>query len=387
MKKRILIDASVVTSIPDGLSIYVVNLLKHLPAASFDDFDYALLVNPGFDRPDFRAAIEGRPFRIVEAPIAPIGPRRDWTMYRFLKRHAADYDLIHNTSNSYPLYMTGGVSTIHDVTFKSWFHNPGGVPGARHLASFYLSMVVRHCLRRADRIISVSHSTKEEIRRLFGATPAQLERVRVIHEGWEHLDDYKDEEAFVRPAGGYIFFLGSYRVHKNLERLLEAFELAAPRIPADKALVISGSSDKLSDGLRDRIGRLNAAGERVRFTGYLSNAGVRNHYAHADAFIFPSLAEGFGIPILEAFYFETPLLAARTTSIPEVAGDAALYFDPSDARDIAEAIVRFYAEPDLGASLVARGRERMRQFSWAKAAAETVGVYRECLGLTRSDQV
>ena len=382
-KKKILIDASVVTSIPDGLSIYVVNILKHLPAASFEEFDYSLLVKPGFDpRPDFRAAIEGRPFRIVEAPVAPIGPRRDWTMYRFLKRHAAEYDLIHNTSNAWPIYMKGGVSTIHDVTFKSWFHNPGGVPGARHLAASYMSMVIRVCLRRADRIISVSHSTKEEIRRLFGATPAQLGKVRVVHEGWEHLDDYKDEEPFERPEGGYIFFLGSYRVHKNLARLLEAFELAAPRIPADKKLVISGSSDKLSGGLRDRIDRLNADGERVLFTGYLSNAGVRNHYAHADAFIFPSLAEGFGIPILEAFYFETPLLAARTTSIPEVAGEAALYFDPFDAADIADAIVRFYAEPELGPALVARGRERMQQFSWAKAAAETVDVYRECLAPT-----
>lgn len=380
-KPRILIDASVVTSIPDGLSTYVVSLLKHLPEESFERFDYSLLVNPGLEREDFWAAIEGRPFRIVEARMAAIGPRRDWHMYRFLKARGGEFDLIHNTSNSFPLAMRGGVCTIHDVTFKRWFHNPRGIPGARHAAAAYLSAAVRHCLRRAQAIISVSHSTRDEIARLFHPSPAQLEKIIVIHEGWEHLQGYAEEEpsSSERPDVGYIFFLGSFRRHKNLERLLEAFALAADRIPAGKKLVISGSSNRLSPAMQRRVEDLNRSGERVVFTGYVSNARVRRYYEQADAFIFPSLAEGFGIPVLEAFYYGTPLLCSRTTSLPEVAGPAALYFNPFDAHDIARAIVEIYGEPGLREKLVALGRERLQAFSWSSAARETVAVYERCL--------
>ena len=115
------------------------------------------------------------------------------------------------------------------------------------------------------------------------------------------------------------------------------------------------------------------------FTGYVSNACVSRLYREADAFIFPSLSEGFGLPVLEAFHYGTPLLCSNATSLPEVAGDAALYFDPHDAGAIADAIVRFYADPKLGPRLAEAGRRRLREFSWAKAARETVDLSRRCL--------
>lgn len=381
MRKRILIDATTVTSIPDGLSIYIINVLKHLPDDAVAQFDFAVLADPDVERPDFWEVVRARGIGIVAAKIAPIGPKRDWQMSRWLKRHRGSYDLFHSTSNSYPTAMRGGVTTIHDVTFRRWFHNPGGIPGARYLATAYLSHVIRTALKRADRIITVSDATRREVASQFGASEAQLEKFRVTHLGWEHLLDYEGDgdEGIALPQAGYIFFLGSYRTHKNLKRTLEAFELAVPRLPAGKALLISGGSAKLSDGLKALIDRINAAGERVIFTGYASNAAIRRYYREADAFIFPSLAEGFGIPVLEAFHFGTPLLAAQTASIPEVAGDAALYFDPFDGTAIAEAMVRFYADPQLGPRLVEAGRRRLNDFSWKKTASQTALIYRECL--------
>jgi glycosyltransferase involved in cell wall biosynthesis len=381
MKPRILIDASVVTDIPDGLSIYVINLLRHMPDSAFDEFDFSLLTLPGIYRDDLRSAVAGRPFRLIEEKVAPLGPRRDWDMYRFMKRYGREFDLTHITSVGYPMLMRGGVWTVHDVTFKRWFHNPRDIPGAGRIAVAYLSAMVRAGFRRAQKVIVVSESTREEIKTLFSPPAEQMAKIVPIHQGWEHLADYRPQacEGFRPSEAGYLFFLGSYRLHKNLARLLEAFERAIDRIPPGKQLVISGGSAKLSGAMKDRIDRLNANGERVRFTGFLSNDCVGRYYQGADAFLFPSLAEGFGIPALEAFYYETPLLCSNVTAVPEVAGDAAFYFDPFDVDSIADAIVRFYREPETAAELVRRGQARLKLFSWRKTAEETLDVYRKAL--------
>ena len=135
----------------------------------------------------------------------------------------------------------------------------------------------------------------------------------------------------------------------------------------------------IASELRVSLDRLNANEQRVRFTGLLSNDCVGRYYRDADGFLFPSLAEGFGIPVLESFHYGTPLLCSRTAAIPEVAGDAAIYFDPFDARNIADAIVRLYNEPRIALENVRRGRERLKLFSWHKAAQETLTIYRNAL--------
>ena len=381
-KKRVLIDATPVTGSVDGLSVYIVNLIKNLPAESFEEFDFTILLNPGVDWPDLAAAIRQGGMNEMREPIAPIGPRRDWDMFRFLRRHQDEFDLIHITSNNYPLALRGGVCTIHDITFKRWFDSKSRIPGWKIAARFYLDRIVRKALQRAQAVIAVSESTRNELATIFAPPPEDLAKIHVIHEGWEHLVDYADEgecEPFGFDAGGYLLFLGSYRVHKNLTLLLEAFRMALGRIPEDRILVISGSSGNLSAANRGVLAAINRERQRVVFTGYVSNACVSRLYKEADAFIFPSLSEGFGLPVLEAFHYGTPLLASNATSLPEVAGDAALYFNPHDPGAIADAIVRFYADPELGPRLAEAGRERLCEFSWTKAARETVDLYRRCL--------
>ena len=378
-KKRILIDASPVTGSVDGLSVYIVNLIRNLPADALSEFDFTILLNPGVDWPELTEAMKAGGMATLRARIAPIGPRRDWDMFRFLRRNRGRFDLIHITSHNYPIALRGGIVTIHDVTFKTWFDSKSPIPGWRFAARSYLDRIVRHGLKRAQAVIAVSDSTRRELVERFA--PADPGKIEVIHEGWEHLADYDPEacEPFDFEAGGFIFFLGSYRVHKNLSLLLEAFRLAMDRIPEDRKLVISGSSGRLSAANREVMDSINAKGVRVVFTGYVSNACVARLYREADAFIFPSLSEGFGLPVLEAFHFGAPLLASNATSLPEVAGDAALYFDPNDVRDMAEAIVRFYVDPGLATDLAARGRQRLESFSWKTASEETVALYRKCL--------
>ncbi len=386
-RKRILIDASTLSPTVDGLSVYIINLIKNLPADASREFDFTVLLNPGVEWPDLETAMQDRQMRVIREKVAPIGPRRDWDMLRFLRRHRGKFDLVHITSNNYPLALKGGIATIHDVTFKRWFAMKDGLPGAATAARVYMTVVIQRCLRRAEALIAVSGSTREELNQLFSPKPLDRAKIKVIHEGWEHLRDYEgDCEPFSFEGDGYLFFLGSYRIHKNLTNLLKGFLLTAGRIPENKRLVISGTSGELSDKHRQLILQINAERERVLFTGYVASACVRRLYRKADAFVFPSLAEGFGLPVLEAFHCGTPLLCARATSLPEVAGDAAVYFDPSDPADIAEAIVRFYADPSLAAELRAKGERRLELFSWTKTANQTVELYHSCLSAQRQSQ-
>lgn len=127
------------------------------------------------------------------------------------------------------------------------------------------------------------------------------------------------------------------------------------------------------------IDDINKNGNRVMFTGYLSQACVDKYFVNADAYIFPSFSEGFGLGVLEAFYYKIPLLSSNTTSLPEIAGDAALYFDPFKPEDIAASIIRFYGNDTIASTLIERGKERLGHFSWKKTALQTVELYEKCL--------
>jgi glycosyltransferase involved in cell wall biosynthesis len=374
---KILIDASSVTNHPDGLSTYIVQLLRYLPAAA-PDMRFTALLNPEVERHDLSEALAHGGMEVIYATTAAIGPRRDWHMLHHLRRMHGQFDLVHITAMTYPFALKGGVCTVHDLTYRKWFH---GRPLWRAAARFYLNMVIRNCVRNAKAIIAVSAETKRDIAELVGIEPDMLTKATVIHEGWEHMRDADISAALpdALPASDYLFFLGTNRAHKNLTNLLKAFGQARDRLPPEKLLVITGSSAKLDEEQTALVERINSLGRRVIFTGFVSDPLVGELYRKADAFLFPSLKEGFGLPILEAYYHGTPLIAAHAPAIPEVAGDGALYFDPLEVDSIATAILQFYADPSLGAKMVERGRQRLKQFSWVKAASETVEVYRAAL--------
>ncbi|HEX2682365.1 MAG TPA: glycosyltransferase family 1 protein [Ferruginibacter sp.] len=383
MKKRILIDATTVTFQVDGLSNYIINLIKHLPEASFDHFEYTVLMNPNINRRELTDHVKNGNFKVIERKVAPIGPKRDWDMFWFLLKHEKNYDLIHITSSNFPVSLRKGVCTIHDLTFRKYFDNP---KYTFNLATKYMNWVVRNCMKYAKAVIAVSQSTKQELLNGYHLDLAAKEKIHVIYEGWEHLIHYnKNEED---PCEGdrmvnddYLFYLGTSRKHKNLSNLLSAFKLAMPHIPANKKLAISGSDKYINNMDMSVISDVNSSGKRIYFTGYLSNACVEKYFKNADAYIFPSLSEGFGIPVLEAFYYEKPVLCSNTTSLPEVAGDAAFYFDPHDPQSIANTIINFYNNPPDKNLLAERARLQLKKFSWAKASRETVAVYKNCLGL------
>jgi glycosyltransferase involved in cell wall biosynthesis len=161
--------------------------------------------------------------------------------------------------------------------------------------------------------------------------------------------------------------------------LLLAFKKAMLLLDVKKKLIIIGSDRHLKHADIAIVEDINRESERVIFTGYLNQAYVESYFKNADAFILPSWSEGFGLSVLEAFYYKIPLLCSNTTSLPEIAGDAALFFDPFSTDDIANAIENFYANESIGEKLVLKGIERLKSFSWKKASAETVAFYEYCL--------
>lgn len=383
MKCKILIDASTVTYLADGLSNYIIGLIQYLPVESFNDFEYTVLINPGLDRPELMSILNNGNFKIIEKRIKPIGLKRDWNMFWFLRKYKAQFDLIHITSNNYPLSLKNGICTIHDITFKKYFDHP---KYSFNLATTYMDLVIRNCLKKSTAIIAVSNATKNELINCYNLQGERKNKISVIYEGFEHLENNEEPpslcEEGLQYSGSYLFYLGSFRVHKNIENLLLAYKLAINHIPAGIKLIISGNDQYLKTAGFNIVAEINKFEKRVIFTGYLSNACVEKYFRNSDAFILPSLSEGFGIPVLEAFYYNKPVLCSNTTSLPEVAGNAAIYFNPSDPQSIADAIIQFYADPSMAISMVEKGNKQLKNFSWAKTALETTALYKKYLDVS-----
>ena len=377
MKYKIIIDATTIRNSVDGLSQYIIGLINNLPEDSFYLFDYTILINPGVKREELNSALQSNKFRILVKKISPIGPKRDWDMFWFLLKNKNKFDLFHSTSNQYPLFLKKGIATIHDIIFLNYFDAPWWTFNfARH----YMSFVIKKSLSNSAAVIAVSGATKNELIKSYKLNKPG--KIQVIHEGWEHLSSMSDKND-VQPSNlinaSYLFYVGSGRVHKNLIGLIKGFILALNKLANNINLVISGNMQHISKEIKILIDIANKDSKRIIFTGFISNELLKTTFIKADAFIFPSLNEGFGIPILESFYFKKPLLCSNIPCFTEIAGNAALYFDPTKPEEIAKTMLLFYDNPVTWASLIEKGHERLKLFSWKKTSVETVAVYTKIL--------
>jgi glycosyltransferase involved in cell wall biosynthesis len=277
-----------------------------------------------------------------------------------------------------PLRGIPTVMTVHDLIFR---HLP-----AHHKAlnRWYLNWTMPLYCRRADHIIAVSETTRQDIISAYHLSP---EKVTVIHEAAApHFRPQSAEaQRRVRQTYGlpdrYLLYVGTIEPRKNLERLLDAW---APLYQADDCppLVIVGRRGWLSDGFFAAL-EASPVQDGVMLTGYVPDADLPALYSAATAFVFPSLYEGFGLPPLEAMACGTPVICANVSSMPEVVGDAALLVDPEDALSIRQALRRITHDADLADELRARGTSRAAAFSWTRVAEETMAVYARLLASDR----
>jgi glycosyltransferase involved in cell wall biosynthesis len=283
-------------------------------------------------------------------------------------------DLFHATHYVLPPLPRGrAVVTIHDIIHLLY---PQFLPN--RVAHLYARIMIRRALKVADRIITVSHNSKRDLVDHFGVAPA---RVEVIYNGVSRgfRQDVPGEERRrvalkLNLPSPYLLFLGSDRPHKNARNVIKAFAEARRRGPLPHALVLAGPMPRNEGRVEALISALDL-GAAIRRTGIVDDADMPGLFAGADAFLYPTLYEGFGLPVIEAMASGTPVLTSSTSALQEIAGGYALLVDPMDAGAIATGIVTLATDPVKRAELAKMGLARAADFSWNKAAEATLSVY------------
>ena len=369
---RILIDASQIPREKGGVGMYAVHLIRSM-ALSVPGHAYFVLVQSDEDAfddlPDGaieRIKVPGRVFRILPFRLAL---EQAWMPY-FIRRHRID--LVHSLHYSFPLFAAGArrVVTIHDLTFFIGPH--WHVPIKR----WYFRTFIRLAVSLADRLIAVSASTANDLR---DRTEVDRNKLAVVHLGPpkvppEHAPGF--DTLFRRYDIGerYILFVGTLEPRKNLFNLVRAFHRLCREEPRLQ-LVIAGKKGWGVERLFKLVQALDLQ-DRVIFTGYVEDAAKFDLLRRAQVFAYPSLYEGFGIPVLEALSLGIPTVTADRPALREVAGEAALFVDPQSPEAICSAMLRLLRDERLRGELSRRGLERARDFSWTLTAIKTEKVYR-----------
>ncbi|HEY6766463.1 MAG TPA: glycosyltransferase family 1 protein [Candidatus Sulfotelmatobacter sp.] len=285
-------------------------------------------------------------------------------------------DLLHAQFIVPPFLRCKTVTTIPDIAYE---HYPDFFP-ARQRA--WLKTLVRESAKRADHIITVSEHSKRDLIQTYGLGE---EKITVTYEGagdeFVPSDREKAKELLARKYridGDFVLYLGRLQARKNLMRLVNAYaRFRAAGFP--HKLVLAGREDSLFQPVLSRIRQLKLEND-VLLPGYVTARDVPAFYNAAEVFVYPSLYEGFGLPLAEAMACGSPVVTSRGSSLEEVAGDAAVLVDPLDEISIADGLKQVLSDPELRARLGQAGLRRSRQFSFGEAARQTIGVYERVMG-------
>ena len=287
-------------------------------------------------------------------------------------------DLFHATHYVLPPLPRGrAVVTIHDIIHLLY---PQFLPSrAAHL---YARVMIRRALNRADRIITVSHNSKRDLTDYFSVASSRIEVIyngvsERFRQGVSEAQRRRVAEKLGLPSP-YLLFLGGERAHKNARNVVRAFAEARRRSPLPHTLVLAGALPVNRGRVEALIAALDLE-SAVRRTGLVDEEDMPGLFAGADALLYPTLYEGFGLPVVEAMACGVPVLTSATSALQEVAGGHALLVDPMDVDAIAAGIATLATDAGKRAELAKLGLARAADFSWDRAAAATLGVYEAVL--------
>lgn len=365
----IYIDVSAAVHKRAGLGRYAESLARALVRREPDRFALFHNREPGFqplegleDIPSRSVPLGYKPWRMVVwlGQLARIG----------FDRLLPGAELFHATEHLLlPLHHVPTVLTVHDLIYHLFPRHH------KRLNYWYLSLTMPLYCRRADAIITVSESSKRDLVRCYGV-PA--DKVTVVYEAAApHFRPATPEAvAAVRGRYGlperYVIYVGTIEPRKNLVRLLEALQLLHGKGEEVKLVVVGGLGWLYEEFLR----RLEEApAGKVIVLGYVPDEDLPALYSGATLFALPSLYEGFGLTVLEAMACGTPVVCSHTSSLPEIAGDAARYFNPTDVQAMAEVMHQVLEDKESQEEMRARGLAQAARFSWSRAAEETMAVY------------
>ncbi|MBI5650018.1 MAG: glycosyltransferase family 4 protein [Chloroflexi bacterium] len=370
---QITLDLSPIVHRKAGLGRYAAALAEQLvtqdkinayTAFAYGRFDDAMLAPALRALPRATIPLDARPYRLsawlahaLNVPMDRAFPRAD---------------LFHATEHLLPRFKnTKTVFTLHDLIFQFFpaYHLP--------LNKWFLTNAMPHFLKRADAIIAVSEWTKRDAIRLYNLPP---EKITVIYEAADPALKPVNDPGIIANARAryannqpFVFFVSTIEPRKNIRALVDALKILRAR-GFPQRLLIAGRKGWLYQPTFDHV-KQTGMEDLVSFLDFVPDVDLRALYAACDAFVFPSLYEGFGLPSLEALSCGAPVVCANNSSLPEVVGDAAVLIDPHDPGDIARAVERVITDRAWRAELRTRGFAQAAKFSWERAARETLAVY------------
>jgi glycosyltransferase involved in cell wall biosynthesis len=371
---KVAIDVRTVTPVRSGVGNYVLHLFRGLRKVSpKQDF---FLIGRGENLKvidgDLPASMKHR--TSISHENHPLG---DLWEHFWLPNilHSNQVKVMHGPATLAPLYHRdyATVVTIHDLVA---FLFPETIP---RKYAMYMRWLIKRVVKRADRIISVSENTKYDLVTVLGADP---DKITVVYEAaqpkFKPVDDPAKLEEVKRRYNidsPFLYHVGNIEPRKNLVRLIKAFLLLRERIGRTAKLVISGQEGWLTKKLYTAFNSLDFKDD-VIFTGYVPHEDLPILMNAAQAFVFPSLYEGFGLPALEAMQCGTPVITSNISSLPEIVGQAAILVDPQDEDSIANGMQRVLEDGALRQRLSSQGLKQAALFSWEKAASQTLDIYR-----------
>ncbi|MBK8969396.1 MAG: glycosyltransferase family 4 protein [Lewinellaceae bacterium] len=354
----------------EGLGWYTHALLRRMVVSHPEDQFFFF-----FDRPFDPAYV----YAENVTPIVLFPPARhpvlwyawfEWAVPRALRRCKADVffspDCYLSLASPVPTVMT-----VHDLIP---LQHPGQVPWWSR--DYYRYFIPRY-IRRANRVVAVSEFTRKAV--LDGITGADPAKITTVYNGCRSIfrplpeaEKQRVRDAFSGGAA-YFFYSGAIHPRKNIHRLIHAFDAFKKRTGAPVKLLLAGRFAWETGPVQNAFQRATFK-QDIHFLGYIGEQDLARLTAGALALVNVSLSEGFGLPLVEAMYCDTPVLCSNTSALPEVAGDAALLVDPLSEQAISAALEKLFSDESLRAHLVAQGRERRNLFDWDQAAEQ---VYRQ----------
>jgi len=351
-----------------GMDMYAIQLIKHLQKIDKEN-EYFIFVKPGPD-PCIKQTSN---FKIIEIRSATyLDWEQIWLPFAIQKY---SLDLLHCTSNTAPYFCNVPLYlTLHDIIYLNSTFKGGSF--YQRLGHYYRKWIVPSVYQRSKKVFTVSHFEKHVIGKHFGNNSKVLVTYNGVNE--KFLTPYASHEQnnvkeIYSLPDKYIFFLGNTAPKKNMKGVLQAYAQYLEQ-GGKLSLVIAETSEKQLSQMLTEL-KLSSIKPAIQLTGYISNDLLPCFYQLATVFLYPSLRESFGIPILEAMGCGVPVITSTTSSMPEVAGEAAYLINPSEPKEISQAISKLETDVSFSNSLRQCSTARVKEFSWSSTAASTLKAY------------
>lgn len=377
---EILIDAFGIVDKTTGVGQYSLQLLSALSEIDTRNEYYICLQKKLNDSHPIFNLKNKRNFTLIRDDVSAIGLKKQFYYYNLLRRNRFKFDLLHSLNSELPLYgNTKSIVTFHDLKYIKY---PYFLNKFSTIKSKYLKYTMKKGAEKASKIIAVSQSTKNDIIHLLGI---EKDKIIVIYEasnlgmypkvnGEMANSDILKKYSIQKP---YFLYVGEKRPHKNLEGLIKAFAIFKEKYDSrNSSLVLTGKKYSTYHEyitIAENLGVKNS----LIFTGFIPEKYLKTIYSEAETLLLISFYEGFGIPILEAMECGIPVITSNISSMPEVAGKAALLVDPNNIQEIVEAMNDIVSSKILRKQLIESGFKRVKQFSWERTARQTLKVYNE----------